>query len=146
MVLQSLSCTGCGSTEVQEVKPDTYFCHHCETVFKYVPPVMQGPAPCDVVECGVGAIGQCYRCKRPFCATHQAREADWQGVSKVMFVDCCVSCQEADRRQVAESMEIAAGEKDKERTIQLVQWENDVDPLSPKPMVLLIRSNGWSWP
>jgi hypothetical protein len=35
---ESLSCTNCGSGDVQEVKPDTYFCNNCEQVFKYVEP------------------------------------------------------------------------------------------------------------
>jgi hypothetical protein len=38
MPLESLSCTECGSTDVQEVKPSTYVCRHCLTVFKYIDP------------------------------------------------------------------------------------------------------------
>ncbi len=107
MPLESLSCTGCGATDVQEVKPSTYFattarrcssmCHLWCRDLRFV----------KWSNAELAHIGQCYRCKRPFCATHQAREADWQGVSKVMFVDYCVNCQDTDRRQVAESMEKA---------------------------------------
>jgi ribosomal protein L37AE/L43A len=38
VTLESITCTHCGSSEVQEVKPHTYFCSHCEGVFKHIDP------------------------------------------------------------------------------------------------------------
>ena len=38
MALESITCKSCGATDVQEVKADTYFCNHCEGVFKHVNP------------------------------------------------------------------------------------------------------------
>jgi copper chaperone CopZ len=66
MPLEAMSCTGCGSTDVQEVKPSTYFCNHCETVFKHVDPsrvaVSHTPGFC---ECGSGrpVTAQCQVCR-----------------------------------------------------------------------------------
>ncbi len=68
MALQSLNCTGCGSGDVREVKTDTYFCNHCETVFKYADPTKQTveatPAFC---ECGLPVEIQCQLCKKAMC-------------------------------------------------------------------------------
>jgi len=66
MPIESLSCTGCGSTQVQEVKPNTYFCAHCEKVFKRVDPstvtVTHRP---DFCSCGSGnpIFAQCQVCR-----------------------------------------------------------------------------------
>lgn len=66
MPLEAIACTGCGSTDVQEVKPGTYFCNHCETVFKHVDPsrlnVSHTPGFC---ECGSGqpVTAQCQVCR-----------------------------------------------------------------------------------
>lgn len=38
MPVEAISCTRCGSGDVKEVKANTYFCSHCESVFKYVDP------------------------------------------------------------------------------------------------------------
>jgi hypothetical protein len=67
MPLESLSCTGCGSTDVKEVKPDTYFCNHCETVFKQIDPskVTVAPAFCS---CGNPIQVQCQICRTAICA------------------------------------------------------------------------------
>jgi hypothetical protein len=65
-MLEAISCTGCGSTDVQEVEPSTYFCNHCETVFKHVDPgrlaVSYVPGFCD---CGSGkpVTAQCQACR-----------------------------------------------------------------------------------
>jgi hypothetical protein len=37
-LLEPLRCTGCGSPDLQQVKPDTYFCSNCESVSKLVDP------------------------------------------------------------------------------------------------------------
>jgi hypothetical protein len=78
MPFESLSCQNCGSTDFQEVKPETYFCNHCESVFKYVRPNRTGSAGgCDVLvggsHCGIPATGRCRTCRRAFCGTHVAR-------------------------------------------------------------------------
>jgi hypothetical protein len=70
MPLEAISCTGCGSADVQEVKPSTYFCNHCETVFKHIDPtrvnVSHTPGFCD---CGSGrpVKSQCQLCTNALC-------------------------------------------------------------------------------
>jgi hypothetical protein len=66
MALEALACTTCGSSDVREVKPSTYFCNHCESVFKHIDPtkVTVGPAFCDHgnpvrVQCQVCRTGMC---------------------------------------------------------------------------------------
>jgi hypothetical protein len=65
---EAVACAGCGSTDVQEVKPSTYFCNHCETVFKYVDPsrlvVEHSPSFCW---CGNPIQVQCQLCTRGMC-------------------------------------------------------------------------------
>jgi hypothetical protein len=64
MPLASMNCTGCGSNDVQEVKADTYFCNHCETVFKHIDPsrvtVAEKPNFCG---CGNSVKAQCQLCQ-----------------------------------------------------------------------------------
>lgn len=66
MSIESLSCTRCGSSQVQEVKPNTYFCAHCEEVFKQVDSsavtVKHRP---DFCSCGSGnpVFAQCQVCR-----------------------------------------------------------------------------------
>lgn len=64
MPLESITCTSCGAGDVQEVKPGTYFCNHCEGVFKHVDPskvtVESRPAFCS---CGNRVEYQCQVCK-----------------------------------------------------------------------------------
>jgi ribosomal protein L37AE/L43A len=84
MPLESIACTSCGATDVQEVKADTYFCNHCEGVFKYTKPRFAGgPAVCEVDGCGVLAIRRCVACSGPFC----------QGHSAVGSVERCCECR-----------------------------------------------------
>lgn len=68
MPLESIACTNCGSTDVQEVKPSTYFCRHCETVFKYLDPtrvtVDHTPSFCKH---GNPVEVQCQICKAGMC-------------------------------------------------------------------------------
>jgi hypothetical protein len=68
MPLEAIACTSCGSTDVQEVKPSTYFCDYCETVFKYVDTsrlrVEYSPAFCS---CGNPIQVQCQLCKSGMC-------------------------------------------------------------------------------
>jgi hypothetical protein len=71
MPFETIACSRCGSADVQEVKPSTYFCNHCETVFKYVDPtrltVRNNPAFCACgnsvqVQCQVCSDGSCRSC------------------------------------------------------------------------------------
>ncbi len=50
MTLEAINCTHCGSGDVQQVKPDTYFCNHCESISKHVDPskVTTTPSFCAV--------------------------------------------------------------------------------------------------
>lgn len=66
MAFEALNCTNCGSADVQEVKPSTYFCNHCDSVFKHIDPtrVTVGPAFCEhgnpvMLECQVCRTGMC---------------------------------------------------------------------------------------
>jgi hypothetical protein len=69
MPLETSSCTNCGSAEVKEVKTNTYFCEHGETVFKHIYPtgipVTHYPAFCD---CGGQVVAGCASCQRTLCA------------------------------------------------------------------------------
>lgn len=75
MPIESIGCTGCGSSDVKEVKANTYFCNHCESVFKWVEPVggAAGPVACGVEDCGVLAVGRCGLCRIPFCDFHRSK-------------------------------------------------------------------------
>jgi hypothetical protein len=66
MSFETLRCSNCGSDNVQEVKPNTYFCNHCDAVSKYVDParLTVGPAFCEhgnriEVQCQVCRTGMC---------------------------------------------------------------------------------------
>jgi hypothetical protein len=63
MPLEALACTQCGSADVKEVKPSTYFCNHCDTVFKQVDPgkVSVAVAPSFCL-CGNPVTAQCQIC------------------------------------------------------------------------------------
>lgn len=111
MPFESLSCPRCGSGSFQEVKPETYFCNHCDNVFKYVSPSRPGSAggcelPTDRGSCGVPAIGHCRTCQRAFCLTHQARavggvenllasEFSSSAAARRGYIDWCTACRSA---------------------------------------------------
>ncbi len=113
MPFESLSCQRCGSPNIQEVKPETYFCNHCDNVFKYVSPKGAGSAggcelPTGGKFCGVPAVGHCNTCGRAFCSTHQAYDQNHIGVVFRTYRDWCVSCQQqrkVDERNLAEAKE-----------------------------------------
>jgi hypothetical protein len=69
MPLETIACTNCGSTDVQEVKPSTFFCNHCETVFRHIDPtrltVDYSPAFCA---CGTSIRFQCQVCRAGICS------------------------------------------------------------------------------
>jgi hypothetical protein len=112
MPFESLSCPRCGSGSLQEVKPETYFCNHCDNVFKHVSPSRAGSTGgCELPEegrpCGVPAIGHCRTCHRAFCLTHQARAA--RGLENLLdsesgsaaaafrgYIDWCAACRTAE--------------------------------------------------
>lgn len=68
MPYEAPTCPDCGSTDVQEVKPGTYFCNYSESVFKYVDPsrlrVEHSPSFCW---CGNPIQVQCQLCKTEMC-------------------------------------------------------------------------------
>lgn len=94
MPLESLSCSHCGSGDVQQVKPDTYFCNHCDSLFKYVNSgQMAGGVGCELAlptgkTCGVPPIGRCVTCYRTFCATHYGENL----ISPTNARGCCLEC------------------------------------------------------
>lgn len=71
MPFEALTCPGCGSANVQEVKPGTYFCAHCESVFRHIDPsrltvshapsfcLHGNPVVCQCQLCGAGMCGAC---------------------------------------------------------------------------------------
>jgi hypothetical protein len=82
MPTETLICQQCGSADVQEVKPNTYFCNHCDAVFKHVTPSSTAVAGCEINGCGIAAIRRCSSCGLAFCASHQAG------------VDGCTACMQ----------------------------------------------------
>jgi hypothetical protein len=110
MPFESLSCSRCGSGDVQEVKPETYFCNHCDNVFRYVRPGRAGAAggceiPAEGLACGVPAIGRCRSCQRAFCLTHQARvgedlhdrlDSERRYAPGTGYPDWCTACRAAE--------------------------------------------------
>jgi hypothetical protein len=113
MPFESLSCPHCGSGKVHEVKPGTYFCNHCDNVFKYVSPRQTGSVggcelPVAGQSCGVTAIGRCSTCSRAYCATHQAHDLSTIGVVIQEYRDWCIECQQqrkTDERNLAQAKE-----------------------------------------
>lgn len=114
MSSESLSCLRCGSEDVQEVKPGTYFCNQCDNVFKYVSPHQAGSTGgCELPVvgrscCGIPAIGRCKTCSRAYCPTHQARNLSTIGLVIQTYLDWCSECQQQhkdDERTLAESRE-----------------------------------------
>lgn len=78
MSLEALTCTNCGSGDVQEVKASTYFCNHCESVFKHADPaqVTVGPAFC---EHGNPVDVQCQLCRTGMCSQRCDVVPAWGG-------------------------------------------------------------------
>jgi hypothetical protein len=70
--LQALKCTNCGSSTVKAVRPDTYFCRHCDGVFKWVRPVARDAAGhAATCYCGASGAGVCVLCGHAPCPQHQ---------------------------------------------------------------------------
>jgi hypothetical protein len=76
MSFEALTCTYCGSGDVKEVKPDTYFCDHCERVFKHIAPTRLAVSPsfCDH---GNPVDVQCQVCKAGMCSQRCDVVAVW---------------------------------------------------------------------
>jgi hypothetical protein len=112
MPYESLTCPKCGSGDCQEVKPGTYFCNHCDNVFRYVPLTAQdgGIAACST--CGIVAVGLCRTCKRYFCISHCGR-------SKTGRYDQCDKCFDAEELRLM--WEVAAVETEKFRIAECIQ-------------------------
>jgi hypothetical protein len=66
MPLETISCSHCGSAEVKEVKANTYFCDHCETVFKRTDP-SQVTLQRDFCICGNTVDRRCLHCGVGLC-------------------------------------------------------------------------------
>jgi len=80
MPLEAISCTNCGSSDVQEVKPSTYFCNHCDTVFKHIDPT-HVTVQREFCECGGAIAHQCRLCRTGICHGHDVwRIGDWDRV------------------------------------------------------------------
>jgi len=58
---------------VREVKPSTYFCNHCDTVFKLIDPT-HVTVQREFCECGGAIAYQCRLCRTGICHGHDA----WQ--------------------------------------------------------------------
>lgn len=73
MTLEQIRCTSCGSTDVVEIKQNTYACRSCETVFKFVDPthaeVSVAPQFCEE-GCGNPIKYKCALCGRMVCEEH----------------------------------------------------------------------------
>lgn len=74
MPLESLNCTNCGSADVTEVNPSTYFCNNCDSVFKHLDPGKLTVAP-SFCSCGNRVEFQCQVCRD----TGLCRECDAAG-------------------------------------------------------------------
>jgi hypothetical protein len=68
MPFDAIKCTNCGSIEVQELKQGTFFCHHCEALFKHIDPtrITVQPGFCThgepvQVQCLLCHTGMCRR-------------------------------------------------------------------------------------
>jgi hypothetical protein len=127
MPFESLSCPRCGSASIQEVKHETYFCNHCDNVFKYVSPgrPAESTGGCELPEegrpCGVPAIGHCRTCHRAFCRTHQARavggvenllDSEFGAASAAAFrgyIDRCTACRSAEFEKLDDKDKPALG-------------------------------------
>src|ERR1022692_1936463 len=81
MPLESITCTSCGATDVQEVKADTYLCNHCEAVFKYVDP-SKVTVTQEFCSCGNKVEAQCNLCHADIC-----RACDVELLQRTMIVD-----------------------------------------------------------
>lgn len=66
MPLEALTCTNCGSPDLNEVKSHVFFCNSCDTVFKYSDPTRPTllPAFCG---CGNQIQYQCNVCQSGMC-------------------------------------------------------------------------------
>jgi hypothetical protein len=89
MALQALSCTNCGSRDVIEVKPGTYFCNHCDTVFKYF---ASGEGSFSVCACGIVAKARCPCCRAAICPDCSGRFGSG-GCLSCLVVPCHVCGQ-----------------------------------------------------
>jgi hypothetical protein len=72
MPLEAINCTNCGSSDVKEVKAGTYFCDHCETVFKHIDPT-RVTVQREFCECGRAVECQCRICHQGLCQEHARR-------------------------------------------------------------------------
>jgi hypothetical protein len=90
MPLEAVKCATCGSPDVKEVKANTYFCNHCDGVFKYVDPnratVQSTPAFCP---CGNPVDAQCNLCGSVLCSWCDAMRGHADAIAVVGFGYLC---------------------------------------------------------
>lgn len=71
--IESITCRSCGSTDVQVVKPSTYFCNNCESVFRDVASTpVRVPEQTTFCGCGNPVAYRCWRCQTSMCEEHDA--------------------------------------------------------------------------
>ena len=73
MGMRALKCTNCGSSAVKPVKPDTYFCGHCDGVFTWIRPHPRETGSGGTATCYCGAFGEgvCVLCGHAPCHRHR---------------------------------------------------------------------------
>ena len=81
MPLEAINCTNCGSSDLQEVKPSTYFCNHCDAVFKHTDPT-RVTVQREFCECGGAVAYQCRLCRTGICHGHDVWRAAYPGAWK----------------------------------------------------------------
>lgn len=84
MPIEALACSSCGATDVKEVKVDTYFCNHCEAIFKYRDPssATMTPAFCS---CGNPVQVQCNVCHSAICVSCDIATKGSRGIESPTF-------------------------------------------------------------
>ena len=116
MPLESITCTHCGSSEVQEFKAGTFVCSHCEGVFKHLDPttltVSQEPAFCS---CGATVDYKCSLCDKGVCYRHEwqdktsgAHESPIHRVLSERFPGgyrVCLECAASLAREIADDQD-----------------------------------------
>jgi hypothetical protein len=78
-LLGPLKCSVCGSADLQQVKPETYFCNHCESVSKLVDPARVTVEPAFCAH-GDPITARCQVCGTGLCA--EACEMVRQGAAR----------------------------------------------------------------
>lgn len=73
MPLETIKCPDCGSPDVKEIKAGTFFCGHCESLFKHVDP-SRLTVQAEFCQCGGAIAFQCRSCRTGICQTCDLRQ------------------------------------------------------------------------